>query len=146
MENCTCKRWKQDIDTWVPEQIWYTKLRTKHTQLGIFTGILSGWFHGVFSAQTTCYRNGRWIRKDLEGSGYGLIEVLSRNCIGGTKATHERKYLSQESKSPSRDSYQAPPEYKSIALPLNQSAPYWVKWCKKKPSAHKCLIVYTECF
>jgi hypothetical protein len=55
-----------------------------------------------------------WLGKDSEGSGSGLLEVLSRNLSGGPEKHHENP---QDSLCPGRDSKRTPNEYKTGALP-----------------------------
>jgi hypothetical protein len=59
------------------------------------------------------------IGKDSEGSGGGLIEVISRYLLGSIKETTES--LSQGSWCPNLNSNQGPLENKSSALPLYQT-------------------------
>jgi hypothetical protein len=59
-----------------------------------------------------------WIRKDLEGSGRGLIEVLSQHFPGGPEENYENP--SQDSGWPGRDSGRAPLEYRSGGLLQDQ--------------------------
>jgi hypothetical protein len=61
-------------------------------------------------------QNGRitgywWVGKNVEGSGRGLIWVVSRNLPGGTQENHEN--VSHGSQSPAWDLNLGPPEYKS---------------------------------
>jgi hypothetical protein len=49
---------------------------------------------------------------DLEGSGGGLIEVLSQHVLGGTYETHEDRWCH------SPESNRTPVEFKSKAVPL----------------------------
>jgi hypothetical protein len=58
-----------------------------------------------------------WIGKDVGGNGRGLDEVLSRHLPKGTEGNHEK--ACQDNRCQGRDLNQAPPEYKSNALPPN---------------------------
>jgi hypothetical protein len=60
------------------------------------------------------------IGKDLEGSGYGIIEEISWNLPVGIRKTSQNP--SQDSWCVGRDSNQASPEYKSVVLLLHQPA------------------------
>jgi hypothetical protein len=60
--------------------------------------------------------DGRLIRKDMEGSCCGVIEVLSRQLPGGAAEGHRN--VSQDSRHLHRDSNRIPPEYDPRALPL----------------------------
>jgi hypothetical protein len=53
----------------------------------------------------------------MEGNGYGLIQVLSWHLPTGIEENHENLHASQ---CPSWDLNQAPPQYKSRALLLDQ--------------------------
>jgi hypothetical protein len=59
---------------------------------------------------------------DLEGSGRGLLELLSRYLPGGIEENFRK--LRQDSRCPGRDSNRAHPKYKSMALPLDQTVLY----------------------
>jgi hypothetical protein len=63
-----------------------------------------------------------WIGNDLEGSGYLLIEELSKNLCGGTEESREN--FNEDSQRPSWNSNGGPPEYKSRAIMLDKSV-----WC-----------------
>jgi hypothetical protein len=52
--------------------------------------------------------------KDMEGDSHDLIEVLTQSLFGGTDENNENLRCDEQ------DSNQAPPEYKSTALPLDQ--------------------------
>jgi hypothetical protein len=63
-----------------------------------------------------------WIRKDLEGSGPGLIGVLSLQCLRAKRKT-------MKDLRPGQDSNQGPSELKSTALPLDRRIQWDVVLC-----------------
>jgi hypothetical protein len=71
-------------------------------------------FNVVFSVENVQ----GWMNYELKRSGRGLIYVLSSHLPGRTRQIQE--YFSQNSWCPKRDSNQAKPEWKSIALHLDQ--------------------------
>jgi hypothetical protein len=67
------------------------------------------------------------IGKDLGGNEGSVIEVLLRNIVIQTEEVNEN--LSHDSQCPDGDGHQAPPEYKSPVLPLQQRALFLlVEW------------------
>jgi hypothetical protein len=58
---------------------------------------------------------GRWIGKDLDGGGSGLIEILQRNLPGGTENNHENH---------SQYSRRVPGEIRTEHLPNTSQEPY----------------------
>jgi hypothetical protein len=78
----------------------------------------------------------RCIVNDLEGSGRGLIKVLSQHLHGGTKENHN---LRQDTWCCDLESNRAPPEYLCVALSLDQP----VQWFE--PSSRRsrhCAFVF----
>jgi hypothetical protein len=75
------------------------------------------------------------IRKDIERQPSVLIEVPSRHFLGGT---HEnKKNFIHDSRSPGRDSNQAPPGYKTEVSLLELTCS--VDICDRRPKTIKLL-------
>jgi hypothetical protein len=60
------------------------------------------------------------VGKDLEGSGSGLIEILSSN-LPGTEENYEKSQSRQPVSRPRFEPNTSPSEYKSRALHLHQT-------------------------
>jgi hypothetical protein len=59
--------------------------------------------------------NKLWILKNFTGNRRGLIETLRRNLPPESDEINEKKNLSKDSQSPSRNSNQTPSKYKCTA-------------------------------
>jgi hypothetical protein len=57
----------------------------------------------------------KWIEKDVEGSGRGLIQGTTWHLPGGTEENHEKTF-SHDSQSPGWDLNPGPPEYEAGVL------------------------------
>jgi hypothetical protein len=80
----------------------------------------------VCTLYRTEWSDDRWLMngRDMEGSGRGLIEVLSGHLPGGTEKNHENPHSSRRS---GLHFNRSPSTYDHRALPVRS-----VKWCPKE--------------